>query len=183
MPLLIFLQADVVKSCMKLCKIGFFSAVYGRFWLLYTKKIHDFLPSFARFKPDFHVPREILTYRKKKSCQSEQYFSSNGCFCTATVWGANWRVQTHWLFISLNHHAWQVINSSRLFNDYAWTPRYESIPVQNRWAISYIGIRGRSFLTLQWWGGRVWSEPRYILTPPHCQYGKPWYILNPPHWQ
>ena len=89
MPLLIFFKADIVANCIKLRKISYFqlfSAVFG-------PKIHDFLPHFARFKPDFHVPREILSYRKKKSCQSEQYYSSNGCFRIATVTGANWRVK------------------------------------------------------------------------------------------
>ena len=59
-----------------------------------------------------------------------------------------------------------MIKFSWLFDDYAWTPRYESIPVQNRWAIIYIGIRGRSLLTLQWGGVIEFEVNLDIFWPP-----------------
>ena len=61
MPLLIFFKADIVANCIKLRKISYFQL----FSSCFGPKIHDFLPPFAPFKPDFHVPREILSYRKK----------------------------------------------------------------------------------------------------------------------
>ena len=47
------------------CYFWEFKSYFRLFSAVFGPKIHDFLPHFARFKPDFHVPREILSYRKK----------------------------------------------------------------------------------------------------------------------
>ena len=125
MPLLIFFKADIVANCIKLRKISYFqlfSAVFG-------PKIHDFLPHFARFKPDSHVPREILSYRKKKSCQSEQYYSSNGCFRIATVRGANWRVKliNYSSATIIMHEKWSIFRDcSMIMHEHLDMSQYQS---------------------------------------------------------
>ena len=89
MPLLIFLQADVVKSCMKLCKIGFFSAVYGRFWLLYTKNGQKQLKMSWFYVISYNFWRCRLAKRSKAASKTGQRLLKNTNISITTV---NWRV-------------------------------------------------------------------------------------------
>ena len=79
-------SSQIVSNCVKLAIFSYFQLFLAQKYTTFCHILHVLsLISMSLVK--------FWAIGKKKSCQSEQYYSSNGCFRIATVTGANWRVK------------------------------------------------------------------------------------------